>query len=193
MTISLVIPAYTITKEIEKLTLECINSFVDSVDEVIVSEDGGFYSPEIEAFSNLYIYSHQNVGFTKNVNRGWKNATGDFVMIANSDTSLSSGNLKDLCVHGQVTCPETRGEPTPGLSGHFFCVPREIIEERGMLNESMKMFCSDTEYESRIKDILVHIPEVKIFHEVNKTIDAAGVNDGRQLEIDRDVFNSIQK
>jgi GT2 family glycosyltransferase len=190
MTISLVVPTYTITKELEETTCDCLNSFFDQVDEIIVSEDGGFYSSEIEKFCNLYIYSHDNVGFTKNANRGWNNATGDFVIIANSDTTLASGSLLDMCIHGQITCPETRGEPVPGLSGHFFCVPREIKEKYGMLNESMKMFCSDAEYESRISSLIMRVPEVKIFHDVNKTIKAAGLDDGVQLERDREVLNN---
>jgi glycosyltransferase involved in cell wall biosynthesis len=193
MKLSLIVPTYTINKELEMLASMCLSSFFDQVDEIIVSEDGGFYSPEIERLCNVYIYSHDNVGFTKNVNRAWKLATGDYFAIVNSDVTYLSGNIKDLCVPGKVTSPETRGQPTPKMAGHFFVVPKEIKEKYGTLDESMKMFCSDADYEKRIGEIFQKVSSVEILHGLNKTINAAGITNGTQLTEDREILQLKQR
>ncbi len=130
-----VIPTYTITPELEELTLRCIASFGDQPGEIIVVEDGGLFSHKLATFADTYIYNEENKGFTANVNRGWRYATGDYVAIVNSDIELRSGNLYDLCIPQTVTSPAFDNEYVERLAGAFFVIPKEIKESRGMLLE----------------------------------------------------------
>jgi len=169
--LSIVIPTYTITQELEEVAVSCILSLAGdmAIHEIIVTEDGGFFSPQLMELADVYIYNKGNRGFTLNVNQGWRAATGDFVAIVNSDITLREGELSSLCIPGKVTSPVTINESQPRLAGHFFVVPKEVKEERGMLMEEMRLYCSDSEYDARVADIFQSVPEVKIFHHTQAT------------------------
>ncbi len=191
--LSLVVPAYTIYKELEEMTLHCIASYRAYVDEVILVEDGGIFSKELKDASDVYIYYKDNAGFTKNVNRGWEVARGDFVAIVSSDTHLLSGNLRDICVPGKVTSPTIGNQHIPFLAGPFWCTPREVTEDRGMLLEEMHTYCSDSEYDHRVRDIFQKVESVKIFHKMEATVKLAGIEGGEQQRKDREVYNKLIK
>lgn len=182
--ISMVIPLRTVNQELEDMTLSCIASYLEQVDEMIVVEDGGIFSPKILNVVDHYLYSKENVGFTKTVNRGWKYASGDYVMIVNSDTTLLSGSLDDLCIPGKVTSPRIVNEIVPFLAGAFFTVPATIAHSRGFLNENMRMYNSDSEYDHRIRDIFVSVDSVHVHHEMHKTTKAAKINQEIEREVD---------
>lgn len=191
--ISLVIPTYTLNQDLEELTYDCIDSMRDQVDEVVISEDGGgpIYYYLADGRVDIYIYHAKNIGFTGNVNRGWKAATGDFVIIANSDTKLLQGDLKDLCIPGKITSPIIVNQGIEGLAGCFFCVPKEIAKERGMLNETMKTYYSDQDYADRTSDIFQKVPTVQVWHEQMQTVKEAGVEG--KMDEDRDIYNKLQQ
>lgn len=190
--ISMVIPTYTINSELEEIAIQAALTYRDQVDELIITEDGGMYSEELQGIADVYIYNKKNVGFTRNVNRGWLLSTGDYTMIVNSDTQLLEGELKTLCVPGKVTSPEIASEFIPLLAGSFFVVPKEIKEKYGLLREEMKMFDSDSEYESRIKDIFQKVPEVRIYHHIHATINPAGLNTDEVRERDRQIHFKLR-
>lgn len=201
--LTLVIPTYTLTPELENYALQAIRSYKSQVDEIIVSEDGGEYSQKICDLVDTYIYNKKNQGFTFNVNRGWKQSTGDFTAIVNSDTYLVKGNLKDLCIPGRVTSPKSWNEPQripgvehTGMLGYFFVVPKEVQKERGLLMEDMKMYGSDSEYEERVADIYQHIPTVEIMHDWNKSskqVDGLWQKMKRQQRKDVVMLNEVIK
>ena len=190
--LTIVIPTYTLTKELETLALEAIRSYRAYVDELIVTEDGGRYSPEIMAKVDTYIYNWQNKGFTANVNRGWRQATGDFVAIVSSDTYLFEGNPRDLMIEGKVTSPEIINQNIDLMAGPFFVIPKEVTKERGYLLEEMRTYSSDSEYEARIRDIFQLVPEVKIFHHQAQSVKAAGVEGGDEMIRDREAYQKIK-
>lgn len=191
MKISLIIPCYTITKHLEELAVRCALSIRKHVDELIITEDGGFFSPELYKLSDLYILGKENVGFTKNVNRGWKNANGDFVMIVNSDTELIRGNLNDLCIPGKVTSPIIANQYIDRLAGPFWCIPKKATQERGYLLEEMKNYSSDSEYDNRVADIFQKVESVKICHEQAQTVKAAGIEGGIEQQRDRQIYQRL--
>jgi glycosyltransferase involved in cell wall biosynthesis len=183
--ISVVIPAYTINKKLEDSTALAIKSLYDAeADEIILCEDGGFYSPLLMGMVDTYLYSKENVGFTKNVNRGVQLARHDFVAIVNSDVLVMRGSLQDLCINDRVTCPLTRSEEVPGLAGHFFVVPQAVFKQVGLLDERMKNFGSDGEFESRVAGALQHVNSVEIIHDLHQTIKAAGLWQSQSAESD---------
>lgn len=193
--LSLVIPTYTISQELEELAVSCILSYAAdmAVKEIIVSEDGGFFSPQLMELADIYIYHKGNSGFTANVNRGWRQATGDFTAIVNSDTRLKEGELADLCIPGKVASPEILGQHIDFLAGPFFVVPEEIKKERGMLNEAMKNYSSDSDYDHRVRDIFEKVSSVKVYHEIAATVDVAGVNSPENQKKDDRIYKKLIK
>lgn len=191
--ISLVIPTYTKTKELEREALWCAASYKDQVDELIIIEDGQMFSTKLMEMADIYIYKKENTGFTKNVNDGWKFAHGEYVMIVNSDTQLKEGNLNDLCIPGKVTSPEIVNQYIDRLAGPFWVVPRTVAEERGYLLEEMKTYSSDSEYDERVKDIFQKVPSVKIYHEMAQSVSAAGIEGGAEQERDRQIYAKMRE
>jgi len=189
--ISMVIPCYSITKELADMAARAAIFYRDQVDELIISEDGGMFWPKLHELADIYtIYKHNN-GFTRNVNLGWKQAKGDYVMIVNSDTWLRKGNLNDLCIPGKVTSPIIANQGIPFLAGPFWCAPKEVTKERGYLMEEMKTYSSDSEYDHRVRDIFQKVTSVEIFHEQAQTVKAAGIEGGPEQERDRRILQQL--
>lgn len=189
--ITLVIPTYTINPELEEMAIVAALTYRSQVDELIIAEDGGNHSAELASVADLYLYSKKNEGFTRNVNKGWLLSTGEYTMIVNSDTQLMGGDLNDLCIPGKVTCPITHTENVPYFWGAFFCVPKEIEMERGMLDERLRMYGSDTDYERRIKDIYQPVQTVEILHGLGKTTQYKKQEMLEQQERDRKEYERI--
>ena len=189
--LSLVVPTYTLNDKLEEQALFCIETFMEQVDEIIVTEDGGNYSEEIRNLCDKYLYNKENKGFTANVNEGWRLATGDFVAIVNSDIRWQDGNIRDLCIPGKVTSPLIINQYIPRLAGPFWVAPKEVTEERGMLREEMRTYSSDSEYDERVKDIFQKVDSVKVWHEQAQTVKAAGVEGGEEQEKDRKIYQKL--
>ena len=189
--ISMVIPTYTINSNLEDLAVRAALSYKDQVDELIICEDGGGFSKDLFELADVYLFFKNNKGFSVNVNRGWKNASGDFVMIASSDTQLRKGDLNDLCIPGKVTSPHIQNQSIERLAGPFFVIPKEITAERGMLMEEMRTYSSDSEYDHRVKDIFQKVPSVEIFHHQAQTVTAAGVEGGVEQQRDREIYQKL--
>jgi glycosyltransferase involved in cell wall biosynthesis len=190
MSFSLVIPSYCIDQANEDMTLRCIESYRPYFDEIIVSEDGGLYSEKIKSACTSYIYNNIRGNFTKNVNRGWKLASGEYVAIVSTDTYLIEGDPRDLCVQGFVTSPEVINQ-TVDLAGCFFVVPNMALKARGMLVEGMEVYYSDTEYAERVKDIFKKVNSVKIYHHGAVTVKKAGCEGSLQMSKDKEVYDSL--
>jgi len=186
--LSIVIPSYNISGQIRQVTYDCIKSYREFADELIFCEDGGNFDATFMALSDTYIYNHHNVGYTANVNRGWKYAKGDFVAIVGTDTYLKEGNLKDLCIEGRVTSPEIVNQRIDGLSGSFFVVPKDCPK---YLIETMKTYYSDEEYARRIGDIFTKVDTVKIYHHGAQTVTEAGVEG--KMEADKEAYEHLPK
>lgn len=191
--ISLVIPTYTMNDHLKELAIRAALTYRPQVDELIITEDSGMFSRDLFDLSDIYIRGKKNIGFTANVNRGWKLATGDFVMIVNSDTELYRGNLNDLCISGKVTSPIIINQEIPFLAGPFWCAPKEVTKQYGMLNEAMRTYASDSDYDNRVRSIFQKVDTVKIYHEMAQTVTAAGVEGGQEAERDNKIYHELIK
>jgi len=190
---TLVIPTYSLDSRLINLAYKCATSHKKQVDQIIISEDGGLYSKKLKDVSDIYIYRHSNIGFTKNVNLAWEIVKTDFVIIANSDTFLKDGNLRDLCVNGMVTCPNFKNKEitTNGFSGSYFCVPKEIKSKYGMLDERLKNFESDVDYYERIKHIFRIESRVKIYHYKAQTLKRSDLDTKYESTKDAEIYRKI--
>lgn len=191
--LSLVIPTYTITEDLERMAYNGAFSYRRQVKDLIICEDGGNFSGDLRVLADTYIYNKKNVGFTKNVNRGWRYAQGDFVAIVSSDTYLVSGNLEDLCIPGKVTSPMIENQGISRLAGSFWVAPRSITEKIGVLNENLRTYYSDTDYDERVKDFFQKVPSVVIRHIQAQTVKAAGVEGGEEAAKDRQAYENLPK
>ena len=187
---SLVIPAYTQDTEAEEMTLKCIESYKPYFDEIIVSEDAGLYSEKIKNACTSYIYNNVRGNFTKNVNRGWKMASGEYVAIVSTDTYLVEGNPRDLCIQGFVTSPEVVNQEVD-LAGCFFVVSDMARQAKGMLKERMEVYYSDTEYAERVKNCFQKVNSVKIYHYGAVTVKKAGCEGAVQMAKDKEAYDKI--
>ncbi len=109
-----------------------------------------------------------SIGFSKAVNVGFQLAKGDFIIMASDDCYLTSGSLAQLAVPGVVTSPLVNGI-SQDFSGVMWCVPRDIYEKYGMLDEGYSggIYCEDEDYWRMLKkEGIPHrcIPEVQIVH-----------------------------
>ena len=162
-----VILAYTLNDHLKEITLRCIKSFKNQLDELIIIEDGGNFIKEY-LLADTYIYNSFNRGFTKSVNLGLKISRGTHTAIISSDTYLVDGNLKDL-KRDTVVSPKIRNQMhIEGMCGSFFVVPKKITKEYGYLDESMKTYGSDEEYKRRVPNI--RIDSTIIHHDIAQTV-----------------------
>lgn len=191
--LTVVIPTYTLSKHLEDLAMRAVKSYYDQCDELIITEDAGFYSYNLCQMADTYIYNKINGGFTKNVNRGLKAASGEYIAIVNSDTQLRRGNIRDLCIPNKVTSPIIANQFIERLAGPFFVIPRTVLEERGLLLEELRTYSSDSEYDHRVKDIFQKVDSVEIYHEQAQTVTEAGVEGGEEQERDRKIYEQLIK
>lgn len=186
MSISMVIPTYTITPALAEMAIRCAKSYRSMVDELIIVEDGGEFNAVLMSLADTYIYNWKNKGFTANVNRGWRYATKEYVMITSSDTYLISGNLADLCLKGRVTSPLIENQGIEGLAGSFFVVHNDCPQ---YLLESMKTYYSDEEYKERTSGMFTKIDTVVIHHDQAQTVKEAGIEG--QVAEDREAYDRL--
>jgi len=108
------------------------------------------------------------IGFSKAVNIGFKLAKGDYIVMASDDAYILEGTLADLCVPNTVTSPMVNGVKQD-FSGVMWCVPRNIYEQYGMLDEgySNGIYFEDEDYWMMLKNSGIKhcmVDKVKISH-----------------------------
>lgn len=111
--ISLIIPTLRVGDMLDR----CIESFSGQYDELIIVDD-----------------KDKSLAFKQN--KGLRLAHGDFLIVSNDDVVAESGQLKDLCVKGQVLSPRVNGGVFKVFHAHMFCMPREVFAECGGFDES---------------------------------------------------------
>jgi len=189
---TIVIPTYTLDAKLEQMAYDCARSYKQYVDKIIICEDGGRFSEKLQSIADSYIYNWDNVGFTKNVNRGWRYSTADFTGIVSSDTYLYDGDFRNLCVEGKVTSPEIVNQHIPYLAGPCWVCPKSIYQEKGDLIETMHTYNSDSEYDHRVRDVFQKVGEVQIFHYMAQTVTPAGVNTPEQSAKDQAEYEKLK-
>jgi len=196
ITKTLVIPAYTVSSVLETMACRCALSHRKQVDQIIITEDGGFYSEKLREVADIYIYNKQNAGFTKNLNKGWKLSISNFTILANSDTLLVEGNLDDLCKTPPMVCsPKIINsiKTNNGFTGSYFIVPEEIRQRFGLLDERLKTFQSDIQYYNKIKAHFIREKRVSVFHYKSQSIIQSGLDSKKELTRDSNIYNQLKK
>lgn len=138
--ISVVIPHWPKTEELDKLLKVCVASL--KADEIIVVVNEG-------------------IGFAKAVNIGLRLASGDYLCVVNNDTRVVKGELSNLVDPGAVTSP-VMNRSARHFWGAFFCIPRWVYEKIGGLDEQFEIgYFEDDDFVERLRQ--AQIP----FHSVH--------------------------
>jgi hypothetical protein len=131
MTLSVVIPTWTGTDELEDMAFKLCESVREQCDDLVVTEDGGKYSERIKKIADQYLYHRWNIGDLRNIVLGMWMAEGDFVAVLNSDVTWHRGSLRDLCIPGRVVSPLWRQNRERRTVLDFcFVVDRQILRDK---------------------------------------------------------------
>lgn len=132
--LSAVITCFSVTEDLKDMALDCATRVRDQVDELIISDDSDQYWPELHKIADIYLV-HPRMGFKRNMNLGWKLATGDFIAQINSDAMFIDGDLRDLCLVDAVGIPiiiELSHEMhTSQAAGVFLVTHRNLTQVHG--------------------------------------------------------------
>ena len=100
MKLSIVIPVYNTEKYLEKCLASCVNQEVERADYEIVVVDDGTKDNAMEIarrfqdnYSNIKIYSQENVGLSAARNMGLSHCSGDYVWFVDSDDYIDKESL----------------------------------------------------------------------------------------------------
>lgn len=170
--VSLIIPCYWYSAELEFMTVRCLKSVhdLDNKIEKILVNDG---SPSMGKISDLHVlYSDLinkridrpvNGGYSAAVNSGLEIAEGDIIIVGNNDLEFPRKWLPELlCVledgYDLATCWTSdqdyvrRPEITEGGKfGSIFAMKRQILDTIGGFDEELSYFADD-DYRKRLTD-----------------------------------------
>lgn len=185
MKLSIIVPVLNLNKQIEDLTIACLNSiykYTETPYEVIYIDNGG---PLITDEVNIYVKNKNNVGNGASWNQGLKLATGDYLLLIDNDTEvLKKGWEKPLIKALEdpkvgVVFPATKNRDEDDfnekLSGFFWMMRRDTFEKIGLVDEGYGLGnFEDTDYYMRTKEAglkLISVPETKVQHYSRATCD----------------------
>lgn len=143
---SLIIPAYHVTPELEKMTEACLRSVGEDVSEVILQID-----PIGE-------------GYSKTVNKALQKAQGDILIVGNNDLIFHenwlSGLLRVLDEGFDIATCWTSDQDYKldnvikegDRFGSLFAMNREVYTKLGGFDEQFKGYYSDDDYRVRAKE-----------------------------------------
>lgn len=177
--ISVVIPHMNGIELAEESLGLCLKSLDYRVDEIIIERNDG-------------------VGFAAAVNLGMKKATGDYIIVANNDTHLVSGNLFKL-MKGMyiVTVPRIEPEARDNNPRSFYCISKEaynyLLKEDGYFyDERFKMgYFEDDDLIRRLKSRAIKIvyePSVVVHHLNGGGLTMKKVGEQKYFDINKKIY-----
>jgi GT2 family glycosyltransferase len=165
--IAIVIPTYSIRPALLKMEIDNARVWKTLCEELIICEDGGEYSQELEDIASEYMY-HPNVGVCHNMNLGWALALqkgAEYVVIMDDDVSYVEGDLRSLCVQGAVSVPQVIEFPNTAFIAPMLCVPKDVSDRIGLYdcrNHRNEGF--DADLEKIVRPIVNKVESFKVSH-----------------------------
>lgn len=113
--ISIIIPFYPIDNNKHDVLKSCVQSLPKHYETIVVW--------------------NRKEGMAKAINEGALCASGDYFLIMNDDVEYISGQLEDLCQENTVISPSLNGRIYQYIWGSCFCVPRNVWEDVGGMDD----------------------------------------------------------
>lgn len=162
---SLIVPVYSTTPEAVEMVQRCLDSLkYGRPDEVIVVDDGSPLECDFNGADKIIIRP-ENGGYTAATNSGLREATGDVIIIGNSDLVFTPGWLEGILlplnegcdVSSVVTSDQgwaVADKTTIGdRFGSLWAIKKSVLDDVGLLDESLgRGFFSDTDLYLRLKE-----------------------------------------
>src|SRR5689334_10883519 len=89
----------------------------------------------LQGYKEIIIVVNDGIGYSKAVNIGLRQASGNYLCVVNNDTVVQKGNLYYLANPFKVMTPMIVPSPRDQLPRAFFCMPRWVYEEVGEFDE----------------------------------------------------------
>jgi len=99
----------------------------------------------------------------------------EYVVMMNDDVVLTNGLVSDLCKPDTVVSPLINGSDYKIFHAHVFCLPKNIWEKVGRIDERFQCYWSDTDYAKRLVDVGVVV-------EINRNVDFLHKESARTLK-----------
>lgn len=126
--------------EIDDSDKECLRKTIESFDG---------------QYDELIIADEKTDHVTKKINTALKLATGDFVIMCGNDNEKLQGNLRDLCVPGEVQTAMVDPHRDIVLMT-MTCFPKDVLEKVGYFDEQYQCYSADEDILMKLK--VVNIP-----------------------------------
>lgn len=172
MSISVVMPFWSYGPEADAMLANCVVRINYDELVLVVNEPNERGEPLI----------------AKRVNQGLRLAHGDYLIVMMSSAMLDAGSLHDLCQPDAITSPSVNGVTNP-FHGCCFCIPREIYQQYGGMDEAYTAFFVDNDFVCRMITSGVPIrcvPTVEVTHLGGQA--HSKLNVGQLMDANRDTF-----
>lgn len=119
----------------------------------------------LNGYDEILVVENWKDGYAVPINFGLSQASGDFLIVMNDDLVMDEGgDLRDICEPGIVTSPTVDGNDQ-SFWGCVFCIPREVYEKVGGLDERYRIsYFDDDDY---INTLRKHKVEMRSMPYVN--------------------------
>jgi GT2 family glycosyltransferase len=162
MKTSLITPVFSLTASALSMAQNCLDSLDDDrPDELIVVDDASWVPFSWSGKVEKLIRNDRNLGYVRTTNTGMKAATGDVIILGNSDLTFSKGWLKAITEPlstYDIVALRTNEQGDEGTEdrceeddriGALFAIKRSAYERLGGLDERFKHYCADNDYRRR--------------------------------------------
>jgi len=172
-TISVVMPIYIIDKELDDITVDCINSLKATGKdyELIIIDNNSTY--KVKHNADIYVKNKENMGNGYAWKQGMRLARGKYILLADNDVVFPDDweKLKYKC-NNAIAFPETYLMDNPGyakrLAGFFWMISKTDYKKLGDISMDYGLAnFEDTDYFMRAQKAgmkLVCTDEVKVMH-----------------------------
>lgn len=161
--VAVVIPTYSASQALCEVAVATGKGWRALADDLICVDDVR-YCKAIADICDTYIVN-EGGGVAINTNIGWRMALekgADYVAMMDMDCSWVEGSLRRACIPGHVSVPSLLQFPEAINIGPMFIVPKEVSDEYGFFDESVKAY--DTDYGVRVFGIMTQVRSLRVNH-----------------------------
>lgn len=157
--ISVIVPLYFNELDLYPIIRRCLASIPrEGVELIVIDDCSPLDTDDFQEGNGWWLHNPENLGYTKTVNIGLKEASGDVFVIMNDDITLKPGQLdRFFNLPDGIFSPKTSEEGKGDRFGSIWGMNRATYEKLAPLDPTLPHFFSDAEYYDRAKRLGVPI------------------------------------